>query len=338
MAEVRAASTKLPSVSFYTTANSRYFPGVAAMVNSLRVLGHDEVIHVLDCGLEPAQRALLAREATIVPAGDSRVPHLQKYVLPLERPAEVMVLVDADVILTRPLGELLAAAGDGRVVAFSDRVPDRYFAEWGELLDLASVTPRTYLNVGLVALPRELGTRILERAQAGLASIDVGNSMLAAGPPSYPFSYLEQDVFNAVLSALAEPSNLLTLELRLAPVPPFVGVRVVDEARLRCRYADGAEPFALHHLDRKPWLVPTRANAYSRLLTRLLLDPSAAVPVESECLPLRLRKGALASYARREADVLAVVGGARRGARRAAHWARYRTSWSSPRPAPGATR
>ena len=308
------------------------------MVNSLRVLGHDEVIHVLDCGLEADQRALLASETTIVPTEDGCVPHLQKFVLPLERPDDVMVIVDADVIFTKPLRELLAAAAEGRVVAFSDRVSHRYFAEWGELLDLDGVTRRTYLNAGLVALPRELGTRVLERAQAGLARVDVDNSMLAAGPPSYPFSYLEQDVFNAVLSALTDSSDVLTLELRLAPVPPFMGVQVIDDARLQCRNADGVEPFALHHLERKPWLVPTKANAYSRLLTRLLLDPSAAVPVESGCLPLRLRDGALASCARREGDVRAAVGRARRGTRRAAHWARERSSWSSLRPAPGETR
>jgi hypothetical protein len=308
------------------------------MVNSLRVLGHDEVIHVLDCGLDAAQRTLLAAETTNIPAADGSIPPMQKFVLPLERPADVMVLVDADIIFTRPLREVLAAAQGGRIVAFSDRVSPRYFAEWGELLDLDGVTRRTYLNAGLVALPRELGTRILARAQAGLARIDVGKSMLASGPPSYPFSYLEQDVFNAVVSALVEPSDVLALELRLAPAPPFRGVRIVDDARLRCRYADGVEPFALHHLERKPWLTPMKSNAYSLLLTRLLLDPLAAVPVESEWLPLRLRNGALASSARRAAYVRAVLGGARRGARRAAHWVRCRTRWSSPQPAPGTTR
>lgn len=299
MAHVREASRKLPSVSFYTIADSRYFPGVAAMVNSLRLLGHHEVIHVLDCGLEPDQRAVLAPETTIVPAGNRRIPTIQKFVLPLERPADVMVLVDADVIFTRPIRELLASAAEGRVVAFPDRISPRYCVEWSELLDLDGVSPRTYLNAGLVALPLELGARVLERAQAGLARVDMDRSMLGSGSPSYPFFYLEQDVFNAVLSALTESSQVLALEPRLAPGPPFTGVRVVDEARLRCRYGDGVEPFALHHLDRKPWLIRTRANAYSRLLTRLLLDPSAAVPVGRDCLPLRLRDGALAACVRR---------------------------------------
>jgi len=199
------------------------------------------------------------------------------------------------------------------------------------------VNRRTYLNAGLIVLPRELGSRILERSQAGLARVDVDRSMLGGGPPRYPFSYLEQDVLNAVLSSLTESSDVLALELRLAPAPPFRGVRVVDEARLRCRYADGVEPFALHHLDRKPWLVHTRANAYSRLFTRLLLDPSAAVPVRGDCLPLRLRDGALAACARRGTDVRAMVGRVRRGVRLVAHRDHSRTRWSSP-PAPGKNR
>lgn len=323
-------------MAFYTVADSRYFPGVAALVNSLRILGHHEVVHVLDCGLDAAQRALLAPEASIVSAESARVPQLQKYVLPLERPADVMVLVDADVILTRPLGELLAAAVQGRVVAFADRTPQRYFAEWGELLSLEGVVPRTYLNGGLVALPRETGTRVLERAQTGLARIDLDLSILGSGPPSYPFSYLDQDVFNPVLSAFTEPSQVLALDSRLAPTTPFRGVRIVDEARLRCCYADGVEPFALHHLEEKPWLALTAANAYSRLLTRLLLDPAAAVPVEGE-LPLRLRDGTLASCARKWSDVQAAARDTWRGARLRAHRARSRAQVRSARPAQGET-
>lgn len=337
MPHVSAASSKLPSVSFYTIADSRYFPGVAAMVNSLRILGHDEVINVLDCGLDAEQSALLAREATIVPAEAGCVPQIQKFVLPLERPTDVMVLVDADIIFTRPLGELLAPAAEGRVVGFSDSSSRRYFVEWGDLLDLSGVTPRTYLNAGLIVLPREPGVRILHRAQAGLAHVDVDRSVLGGGTDSYPFYYLEQDVFNAVLSALAESSQVLPLELRLAPAPPFEDVRVVDEGRLRCRYADGVEPFALHCWGLKPWLTPTRANVYSRLLTRVLLDPSAAVPVRRDCLPLRLRGGAISVCARTARDVRAAVRSGPRRIRQAAHLARFGKPWSSTQPNRGET-
>jgi hypothetical protein len=248
-----------------------------------------------------------------------------------------MVLIDSDVILTRPIRAIVAAAAQGQVVAFADRVPNRYFADWGELLDLEGVVPRTYLNSGLIALPRDPGMSVLERAQAGHARIELDLSIVGNGPPSYPFSYLDQDVLNPVLSALVEPSGILALDSRLAPTPPFKGLRVVDESRLRCCYADGVEPFALHHVEEKPWLVPTVTNAYSQLLTRLLLDPAAAVPAEND-LPLRLRDGALAACARGWGDVHAGARDTWRKARLTAHRARSRSRPGTSLPAHGETR
>ena len=73
------------------------------MVNSLRVHGHSDPVYVLDCGLDPDQRDLLAPHATLVPAPSEAPPWLLKTVAPLRHPAEVMVLIDADMIVTRPL-------------------------------------------------------------------------------------------------------------------------------------------------------------------------------------------------------------------------------------------
>ena len=44
--------------------------------------------------------------------------------------------------------------------------------------------------------------------------------------------------------------------------------KILDEATLRCAYDDGVEPYALHHVARKPWLAATRWNVYSRLVAR----------------------------------------------------------------------
>ena len=43
---------------FYCVADERYFLGAVGMINSLRLQGHAEPIHVLDCGLRPGQREL----------------------------------------------------------------------------------------------------------------------------------------------------------------------------------------------------------------------------------------------------------------------------------------
>ncbi len=90
-----------PPAAFYCVTDARYFLGAVATVNSLRLLGHDEPIHVLDCGLDEHQRALLEPHVTLVPAPKDAPPWLLKTVAPLRHPADVMVLIDADIIVTR---------------------------------------------------------------------------------------------------------------------------------------------------------------------------------------------------------------------------------------------
>ena len=91
------------SAAFYCVADERYFLGAVGMINSLRVLGHDEPVFVLDCGLTDEQRELLAPHATLVAAPRDAPPWLLKTIAPLRHPAEVMVLIDADIIVTRSL-------------------------------------------------------------------------------------------------------------------------------------------------------------------------------------------------------------------------------------------
>ena len=97
----------MSDTAFYCVADSRYFLGAVGMVNSLRVHGHSDPVYVLDCGLDPDQRDLLAPHATLVPAPSEAPPWLLKTVAPLRHPAEVMVLIDADMIATRSLSELI---------------------------------------------------------------------------------------------------------------------------------------------------------------------------------------------------------------------------------------
>ena len=73
------------------------------MINSLRVVGHDEPVFVLDCGLTPSSASCSSREATIVDAPAREQPFAAQDDRPARHPAEVMVLIDADMIVTRPL-------------------------------------------------------------------------------------------------------------------------------------------------------------------------------------------------------------------------------------------
>jgi hypothetical protein len=111
--------------------------------------------------------------------------------------------------------------------------------------------------------------------------------------------YADQDVLNAILASRVERERLVVLDSRLEAIPPFDGLRVIDERTLRCAYQDGVEPYVVHHYLVKPWLQPTHHGVYSRLLRRLLIAPDVAVKVPERELPLRMRSGLLA-YADRK--------------------------------------
>src|SRR4051812_19507699 len=112
-----------------------YFPGAVGLVNSLRMSGHTEPIYLLDCGLTADHRRLLGAEATVVDAPADVPPYLLKTIAPRRHPAEVMVLIDVDMVACRSLGPLIDRAAENRVLAVKDNL-DRFVPEWGELLGL----------------------------------------------------------------------------------------------------------------------------------------------------------------------------------------------------------
>ena len=315
----------MSEAAFYCVADERYFLGAVGLVNSLRLQGHSEPIYLLDCGLSERQRELIAPEVELVAGPRETPPWLLKTVAPLAHPAEVMVLIDTDMIATRPLGELIEAAAGGRVVAFrNDR--QRFFAQWGELTGLGPATRRPYVSSGLVALGPGIGGQLLELLERLQPIVDFERTYWRRNERGYPFLYADQDVLNAILATRLDPRQLTVLDERLAATLPFRGLRITDPDRVRCAYGDGVEPFVLHHFAAKPWLVRRRANPYSRLLTRLLLGSGAPVRLRPEQLPRRLRSGAAGRAERMVTDLaLAVPGAARRLGERGA-FARDRES------------
>ena len=288
----------MSEAAFYCVADERYFLGAVGLVNSLRLQGHSEPIYLLDCGLSERQRELIAPEVELVAGPRETPPWLLKTVAPLAHPAEVMVLIDTDMIATRPLGELIEAAAGGRVVAFrNDR--QRFFAQWGELTGLGPATRRPYVSSGLVALGPGIGGQLLELLERLQPIVDFERTYWRRNERGYPFLYADQDVLNAILATRLDPRQLTVLDERLAATPPFRGLRVVDERRLRCAYGDRTEPFFVHHHVAKPWLEPTHHGVYSRLLRRLLIGDDVAVTVPEAMIPLRFRGGPLAYMERK---------------------------------------
>jgi hypothetical protein len=283
-------------------SSSIYFLGVVGMINSLRLLGHREPIFLLDCGLSPRQRELLRPHVTLVPGPRDVPPYVLKTIAPLRHPAEVMVLIDADIVATRSLADLIAHASEGRVVAPQNDT-DRFVPAWGQLLGLGPVRRQPYVSSGLVFLGPGVGEQVLTLMASLIDRVELDLTFDQRNDPSYPFFYMEQDVLNGILASRVERERVVALPHRLVPNPPFPGLRRPDEATLRCAYRDGTEPYALHHFAVKPWLEPARHGAYSRLLRRLLTGTDVPMRVSEEELPLRLRSGARAWLDRKRVDL-----------------------------------
>lgn len=298
---------RTPACAFYCVADSRHFLGMVALVNSLRLVGHDEAIFIVDAGLTPEQRSVLAGRVTLIPAPEGAPAVFLTPFGPMEYPARVAILLDADIIVVRPLTALIEAAEGGRLVGFVNNKPnhDRFFPEWRSTLNLGPLRRRPYLNAGQLFVPDSFRRNLLQPWSEGQAMIDVRRTRYGTAKLSDPFYFADQDVLNAIVAARLEPNEITMMEHRLAPLPPFAGLQLVDRDRLLCQYPDGARPFLLHHILAKPWLKPTRSNVYSLLLPRLLLAPDVAVRLEPKQLPLRLREGWLAAADRGRANVQA---------------------------------
>jgi hypothetical protein len=313
---VFADRPSLPA-AFYCVSDSNHFLGFVALVNSLRLAGHREPVVLVDAGLLPEQRSMLAGHVTLVPAPtDAHVIFLKQHG-PRVYPAEVMILLDSDIIVVRPLDDLVDAAEKGRLVAFVDNEPDadRFFPEWAEALGVDSVRMHPYVNAGQVIVPFALAERVFSAWGDGQANIDVGQTWHArVERGSNPFYFGDQDVLNAVIGGCLEPEEVVILGNKMAPNPPFRGLRLVDARAVHCEYADGSQPYLLHHFLAKPWLSITPASVYSRLMTRLLLAPDVSIRMAPDLLPLRLREGRLAAIDRFRASTQARLrAGARRG-------------------------
>jgi hypothetical protein len=283
----------VPGAAFYCVSSAIYFIGAVGVINSLRLMGHKEPIFLLDCGLSAAQRELVSPHVTLVPAPRDAEPFMLKTVIPMKHPAEVMVMIDADIIVTRRLTPLIEAAADDKVVAFENN-RDRFVPEWGELLELGQIRRQPYVCSGLVAMARSPSERILSIMRERGSRVDLNRTYFAKHDWEYPLLYADQDILNAILASRIERDRVVALDHRLAPMPPFDGLSVIDDDALRCAYEDGIEPYAVHHsLSPKPWQEPAYDGVYSRLLRRLLNGADGPVRLPVRDLPLGLRTGAL---------------------------------------------
>ena len=268
------------SGAFYCVADDRYFLGAVALVNSLRIHGHSEPIHVLDCGLSPARRELLATDALVVdpPASEELHPWLLKTVAPLAHPAEAAVLIDTDMIVTRSLAPLIERAAAGAVVAFENDTP-RFVPEWGELLDLGEPRPGPYVSSGLVIAGGEEGARLLMLMDDRQRRVEIGRTIFGTrrGGLPLPLSRAGRPQRDP---AHPHPGRVAGRPAEPARAEPAVRRRApgATSARSAAATTTASAPYVLHHFHRKPWLDPIYHGLWSRLFARLLLGAGPRDP------------------------------------------------------------
>jgi hypothetical protein len=297
----------MDDVALLTVVDERFFMGAVALVNSLLLTGHEARIVVVDIGLTPRQRDLLAPRCELVSLSGSQrdvLPAFHKPAACRLEVAETIVLLDSDMIVTRSLAPIVERARAGRLCLFPDGPPQyhgRRFASWSETLGLPC-PPRDqpYVNSGFLALRVKPWRELLERWDLLSRRVErersrVPHLMQQDDAQHEPFAYLDQDVLNALLMTEVERSRIDVLDWREAGVPePGDATRVTDADALRC-LNHGVATTVVHHLAHpKPWLVagraaPRRYAPYEALLTRLLTGADIPVRPDPDDLPAWIR-------------------------------------------------
>jgi hypothetical protein len=299
--------------TFYAVSDSRYFPGLVALVNSIRLTGHGHRIVIGDCGLRPEQRELLAPHCTLLdlPRDVATNPVVLKPFPYLAEPHGVAVLIDADMIVTGSLDPIIAMAAKGKLCAFPDPVSERWFAEWQELFELpASPRRQIYVCAGFVTFSTLHFPDLLERWWHCSVRVPAHRTLGRGAPNSDPLAQADQDALNALLMSEIRPEALEVLPMRLMPTwSGLARTRVVDVQTLACTL-DDTPALVLHAAGTgKPWdrrrgWKRLKRDAYVVLARRLLLAPDVPIRLRPDQLPLWLQAGVGGKLALRTIDML----------------------------------
>ncbi len=292
----------LDPLAFYCVVDSRHFWGLVALVNSLRLVGHDEPVYVLDCGLATWQQHALSQDAEVViTAAEAGIhPLLGKTVLPLRRPSAVMVVVDVDVIVTGRLDALVAAAVEKPLLFPNDQTA-RFHTGWAKL-GYGPPVKHLYVASGQFVLPLGSSLGFLQTWSEGLGRFAAEPALgaRALSPEDDAFYYPDMDVLNAMIGTALPLDSYALADASTVAYWPFRGLRVLDPERLEVEASDGTRPTLLHHILDKPWNTPVAPNAYSSLMIRLLCDSDLSIRLPAARIPCALRRG-IGAAARRHA-------------------------------------
>jgi hypothetical protein len=284
-------------VAFYTVANSPFFLGLTGLVNSLRLTGHSQPIIVLDAGLTESQRTALAGQCEFVPAPPVAVtnPALWKAAGPHTHPADLIVLIDSDIVVTGSLEPILESARQGQVCAYPDPDSGRWFEEWDTTFDLPPMRRQTYVNTGFVAISTRAWPGFVDRWW-GLCQRIRTHPTLYEGARNGPTSQADQDAFNALMMSEFPAGALVPLDPMEGPITQDAirdEVEVLEERSFTC--VRQGIPVRLLHWAYKPkcWAPEARSrsqyHAYARLLVRATTWPDAPVRLPRSAIPYWMR-------------------------------------------------
>ena len=270
--------------TFYTISSAGYFPGTVALLNSLRLTGNAGELVVLDRGLLPEQRARLEQHARVVDLPDDAEGHptLTKPFPRLFEPRGVIVLVDSDMVVSRPLDDVVGRAAEGKILLFADHRShrDRWFAEWAEAFQLrAPLRRQTYVNAGFVVFDVDRWPQLLERFWDTCRLIPPAKVFAEF---NQPFWAGDQDALNALLQSEFPEEAIEVLPDHGEAYPDdLLRVEIVDQGSLASTL-DGQPVTILHYSlgpkawQRKAW-PRVRDDAYTRLMPRLLFGEDCAL-------------------------------------------------------------
>lgn len=280
-------------VRVFAVGDSDYFVGVVALVNSLRITGNDMPVTVLDLGFTPEQRAVLAPHCDLVDAPRDRHPHVTKMLAPLRANADVMIMLDADVLVTGSLDPLIDDARAGFVSAPRDPAHDRFFAEWLDIFALrAPIRCEPYVNSGVVAFSRAHFPNLLERWGQACDEVSDQPVLDDAASALDPVWLPDQDALNALLMSEL-PSGSVAVRSDVMMGQALNDTRFSDVTRLVCAL-DGEPVRLLHTLGSpKPWQRRARwefrANPFVTGLQRAVSGPDLTIALPPAELPTWLR-------------------------------------------------
>lgn len=292
------------SATVFTLADSGYFVGAVALLNSLRLTGHHHRLVVLDCGLTGDQRARLSGHATVVrlsPELAARTVLAKPFMRELAPEDGVVLWLDADILVTGSLEPYVEGAAQGRICAHPVDRPDqrcRRFPEWAAIFGLtADLRQQVYVNDGCLALSLPRHRALLDRWWDACESIPTG--AVFAGDIESPLWAGDQDALNALLMSELPAGELLLMPEGEAVFPPDVeDVHVIDRATLSCEVGGRTVRIVHYTWVPKPWAPMAwkrarrpLADAYRRLLPRALFEDDVALRVEPREVPLSLRPG-----------------------------------------------